>query len=304
MTVRIQRPGWERKIRFHTLNLQQCIISGDFGYVHAVKAHQLFNTVDQLSVADEDTQKGEDAIVEIETANAYTMQTIMGEFTGEVEKLKQAAPDAEAWKERIIEQRNKAQKAASDAIGAASQQVLNTIEALPAESRNDAADVYIKASSYIGDLLNVLAQQLQAVLGQVAEFFKGIWRGIKTAYDTVVGGVKAAVGLITGIFGLDIETGVKGGTFIGRLNWPAAVGITVATTGLAYVCGHLIERGVEFHEQTVRIEEADGKKTIVTETHIGFKKPKLGQGKQLEAVWKDCVGDLGQDGHWIPAQAV
>jgi hypothetical protein len=148
---------------------------------------------------------------------------------------------------------------------------------------------YIIASSYIGDLLNVLAQQLQAVLSQVAEFFKGIWRGIKTAYDTVVGGVKASVEFIKGIFGLDAENDVKGGTFIRRLNWPTAVGITVATTGLAYICGHLIERGVEFYEQTVRIKEVDGKKTIVTETHIGFKKPRLGQGKQLEAVWKDCV---------------
>jgi hypothetical protein len=164
--------------------------------------------------------------------------------------------------------------------------------------------LYIIASSYVGDLLNVLAQQLQAVLSQVAEFFKGIWRGIKTAYDTVVGGVKAAVEFIKGIFGLDAENDVKGGASIRRLNWPTAVGITVATTGLAYICGHLIERGVDFHEQTVRIEEGDGKKTIVTETHIGFKKPRLGQGKQLEAVWKDCVGDLGQDGHWIPAQGV
>jgi len=302
MTAQAQSRGWESKIRFHVVNIQQCAETGDFGYVHAVKAQQLFNFIGHVDVLDDDKKKAADAMKEIDTATAYSMQTIMSELTGEVEKLKEAVPDSEAWKTRILEQSAKAQKAASDAIKAASNTAIETIGALPAPTREFATDAYITTSGLVGNLLNSLIQQLQGVLTRVTDFLKGIWSGIKNAYHTVVGAVESVVDKIKGLFTL--VPAAKGGHFVGRLNWPATVGIAIAVTGLSYVCSHLAEKGVEFHEQTVKTEEVDGKKVIITETHIGFKNPRDVPGKQLEQVWKDCDGDLGADGHWVPIHGV
>ena len=114
------------------------------------------------------------------------------------------------------------------------------------------------------------------------------------------------VNVIKGLFTADSagSIGIKGVELIGRLNWPAAVAMSVAAAGLTYVCNQLAARGVDYHEQNIKQEDVNGKVTIVSETHIGFKKSRVSPGTQLEAIWKDCVADLGTDGHWIPVQGV
>ena len=73
-------------------------------------------------------------------------------------------PDPEAWKTRILEQNELAKTAAGNATDAASHTAVETIAALPKDSRDTAADVFISASGFVGTLMSQLADQMQAVI--------------------------------------------------------------------------------------------------------------------------------------------
>lgn len=138
-------------------------------------------------------------------------------------------------------------------------------------------------------VVKVLVDQLKQVAGEIANFFKKIWDGLRTAYNAVAGAVETAVDFIRGIFG-DVMAPTWNGrvgqhtsgdthngngfggpvvSFVGRLNRPAAVGLFTATAGLAYVTEQLLQHKVIYTSYTVETVDKSGKTVIETKTSIG-----------------------------------
>lgn len=206
--IAMSTPMWEHAIRLNVVNLKHCVVTENFQYLHASKAqdvHRMLHATQSLAVTE--SQVIED-IKAIETKQAENTEQIMASFTQSVRSLPETDPNPNDWERRINEQREKAKQQAIDGIDGAADVIIEKIRKLPPAERNGAADVYIKASNFVMGVVEVLVQKMTEVAGEIAEFFKGIWKGLTKAYDAVADAAKSAVNAIRGIFGLMIASGL------------------------------------------------------------------------------------------------
>lgn len=300
MKTSAETPSWERLIRTHTYNLQACIRTDNYAYLHAAKAIHTLTLKTQATDVDPVVKANIDEIYE---ADAYAKQDVAEEFTTSVDKLKEEKPDADAWKKKIQDARDKAKQMADAGIDAAADQAINYISNLPSDQRDAAADISTTAMNFVMDIIETLVSQMKNVLNSVVDYLKGIWTQVQAAFVVVKSAVESGVKFIKGIFTLSTVQLPPAISFIGRLNWPAAVAVGAATAGLAYVTNQLKAKNIVYNEQ-IFVVKPDGTKETTTRliqtTDISGKIHATPE--TLEQAWLSCVADLGADGHWVPEQ--
>lgn len=292
---------WKEQIRFQAYAIKDGISKGDFTIVQTLKARRLAATqLGDPADLEESTIKVIEQVKALEIAHAEGTQDTMGEFTDKVQELKGSPPDHTAWQDAIRKHADEMKAKFAKSVDTVVDKAMDKIATLDPAAQNVAAQVYMKAADAVAGVINTAIAQIGEVLNKVIDILKGIWEGVKEAYEVVSTGVATAVSFIKGLFSVNLTSKAK--QFIGRLNWPAAVTIPTTADVLAYLCVNLANKGIEYTAQTYQLEEKDGKKIIATETTIRFTGLRAGPGDDLEAIWKECVQDLGTDGHWVPIE--
>ncbi len=302
--------SWEQLLDHHEYQSIRAVSTKDFSFFTNLIA-QRFHSGENHKATLRSLMGGEDqvgdALRQLNVDKCQTSQDAVDQYKAAVDANKDKNLKKEDWEAQLDEQEEKAVTLVREKIHKATATAKSTIEALPEEAREPAANVYLEGSNLAMQVFNTLSDQIGQLIGKVVDFLKGIFTSVTKAWNTVVDAAHSAISAIKGLFSYTSHGGDGTGAnvvykYVGKLNWPATVAFATATAGLTAVTTYLTNKGATIESQTVETHMGD-KKFISTTTTFKLGAPKLPHASGVdpaEVLWLAAVNELDNDSHFIP----
>ncbi|KAI0429075.1 hypothetical protein F5Y09DRAFT_343083 [Xylaria sp. FL1042] len=188
--------SWENLVNKRVALLKLSLATGNFTTFHVLAAEQ---AKAPTSFDDLPPEVAKD-IDDLNIGTVNTGEQDYKDFSDEVEALKGQEPDEEKWKQTINDSAARATERATAAIEKVRVDALDYIGRLPEATRQPASDLFAAGVDAVAAFFEKLYAGLKEVIQAVADFLKGIWDQITTAWNEVVAAAQAAIDFINGLF--------------------------------------------------------------------------------------------------------
>ncbi|KAL9607793.1 MAG: hypothetical protein Q9167_007327 [Letrouitia subvulpina] len=192
---------WSQKIESYVDQAHQCAKARNFTFFHASNAHYIAQSAADVS---KDDQK---KLVDMNIDVANECDTAANKMVADLKAFlpKSNEPDAIKtldWEQKIMDEFDILERDVHDKLTKVKDSAVALISKLPPAVQDSAADFFVKCVSLVTQVLDAVYDKLETLVQYIAQFLKGVWTALTSAYNFVKNVVTSCIGslnkLITG----------------------------------------------------------------------------------------------------------